>query len=149
MKLHLVKDQFKNLRPADKMTDEALSGFGIGEYLSCEIKRPRNGKFHRLFFALLSVVHDNLPEHLESRFPTVERLLWEIKLQTGRFDVAETMGGKTFYIPQSISFAKMDQDEFNAFFDEAMTVITKYIMPGTTIAELREAIHGEISKHSV
>ena len=148
MKLHLVKDRMGALRPADEHAEEALKGIKAGEYLKVELTRPRNIKFHRLFFALLTVVHHNLPEELELKYPTVERLLWEIKLQTGQFDLGESLSGKPYYIPHSISFAKMDEDSFEKFFTEAIGICRKYFLSGVSERELLDSVDTELSKYS-
>lgn len=135
------------LRPADQQAEEVLRKIPPGEYLFVDISRPRNGKFHRLFFALLSVVHENMNDEARQKWPTVDRLLWEVKMQTGYFDVAESVGGKPYYIPHSISFAGMDDDAFSEFFSKALDVCRRYIIPGVTEPELRAAVDAEIARY--
>lgn len=147
MDLLLTKSALGELRAADEATTQALQKIGAGEIVRAKISRPRNIKMHRLFFALLQVVWQNLPESMAEKIPTIDRLLWEIKLQTGRFDLHETLGGKMVPVPASISFAAMEQAEFDEFFADAMRVIRKFIMPGITDAELRRAVDEEIGKY--
>lgn len=147
MKIHVTKDNFGALRPADQSAKEALSKIGAGEYMTAEIKRPRNPKFHRLFFALLDVVMENMSHEQRDQWPTKERLLWEIKLQTGYFQMAESVGGKMYPIPSSISFASMDDVEFGEFFTKALDVCRRYFLPGVSDAELREALDAELAQY--
>lgn len=147
MKLHVVKDGLGALRPADQEATEALKKFPAGEYLTAEVRRPRNGKFHRLFFALLQVVHQNMPEKLEAQYPTIDRLLWEVKLQTGYFDQVVSLGGTSYFIPHSISFAKMDEDTFGQFFQKAIDICRKYFLPGVSEHVLRDHINAELSRY--
>jgi len=147
MQLHLTKDRMGALRPADDQATEALKHIKAGEYLKVDIVRPRGGAHHRLFFALLQTVHSNMTEELRHKYPTIDRLLLEIKLQTGYFDQAVSLGGKAYFIPKSISFARMDQGEFEEFFGKAITVCRKYFLPGTTEKELRDSIDAELSRY--
>lgn len=148
MKLHVTKTQLGHLVPADRESKEALQKIEAGEYLTADIKRPRNERYHRLFFALLTMVHDNLTDEQQDKWPTVERLLIEIKLQTGYFDMAESVTGKMYPITKSISFAAMDDGEFDQFFGKAISVVCRYILPGVTDAQLREALDQELSQYA-
>ena len=147
MKIHVLKDRMGALRAADEQAEEALKKMKAGEYLTADIVRPRNPKFHRLFFALLNVVFTNLPEELEKKIPNIDRLLLHIKLQTDHFDIDSTLGGKELYIPHSISFAEMDEDKFEVFFARAITVIRKHFLPGISERELRDSIDAELSRY--
>ena len=84
---------------------------------------------------------------MEKRFPTRERLRKELLIQTGRYDLSETLGGKILIEPHSMSFASMEGDEFERFFSDAMHVIRRHIIPGIDETELREAIDNEISRY--
>ena len=143
----VTKDRMGALRAADEAATESLRSLAPGEIYRVKLTRPRNLKFHRLFFALLTVVHSNLSDGMLAKYPTVDRLLWEIKLQTGRFDMHETLGDKMVPIPKSISFARMDQGKFDKFFTAALGVVRKFIIPGISERELRDAIDDEIGRY--
>lgn len=144
MRIYVRKDALGVLRPADRQAREALKRYKQDDVLSVDLKRPRNGRFHRKLWALLEVTMLHLPESMESKFPTAERLLWELKCQTGRFDVHTTLGGRETVIPHSISFAKMDEDEFGVFYSECVEVICKHILPGVSNDQLRASAEEEI-----
>ena len=140
MDVFLVKTRLGHLAPVDESARESLRAFGEGEVLRAKITRPRNVKRHRLFFALLNTVHMNLPEEMEARFPTVERLRKELLVQTGHFEMHQTLGGKTVIFPGSMSFDAMDETEFLAFFESAFKFVAKHILTGVDQFELREEI---------
>lgn len=146
MKIRCTKDRLGALRPADDESKAALTKIPAGEYMTAEIKRPRNPKRHRMFFALLDVVWSNLPEDMHQRYPTIERLRWELKVQTGFFDLHETLRGVQVPIVHSMSFAAMDDVEFELFFQKAMAVCRKYFLPGVTEKELRDAIDSQLAE---
>lgn len=125
------------LRPADDLGEAALRKIGHGEVLSVEIKRPRNVKHHRMFWALMGLVHDNL-DH--DRYPTVEDLVAAVKIAAGLRTRIELPNGDIGFIPGSIAFHKMDQDEFSKFYDRVCDLIAKYFLPGVNTDDLRREV---------
>ena len=148
MKINLVKDNFGKLVPADADAVQALKKYQAGEYLSADVVRPRNLKHHRRFWALITVVFENLPEHLEALYPTTERLVWELKRQTGYFEAMVTEDGTSYIVPKSISFASMDDAEFDKFFGEAIRVCIKVFLPQVSNIEIRTAVNEELARWS-
>ncbi len=147
MKIEVVKDRFGNIKGASNDACNVIRKFPQGEVLQAEIRRPRNAKFHRLFFALLNLVMENMPEKYEHMFPTIGHLLDELKFQCGYYEMHETIGGKKIPITKSISFAAMDEDEFGQFFSQAISVVRKYFFEGVDEDALRQEIDAELSKY--
>ena len=141
MKVLLTKNQYGCLAPGDSEATEVLSGIAQGEIVSCEIRRPRNIKFHRMFFALLGKAHENLPEDLASLYPTVERFLMAIKCELGYFDMLQTPSGMLYPITRSINFASMDEDEFHKFYREVLRYLCEIL--DVSEIELQEAASGK------
>ncbi len=125
--------------PADQASSDAWKKLPRGTVLRAKITRARNLKFHRKFWALATVTHDNLPDEMAARFPTVEALVMALKLATGRFDMLTTVKGLQVPVPHSISFARMDEDTFSAFYEDCIRVICTHVIPGIDDAELRDA----------
>jgi hypothetical protein len=123
--------------PADqKLTD----AWKVGDIVKFKAQKPRNGDHHRLMFALLSLVKDNLPEKYEEQFPSTEALLTELKFQVGHCEEHRTLGGKTTYLPKSIAFDAMDQAAFRVFYDDVIEVVIKYFLPTLTSDEIKNEI---------
>lgn len=125
------------LRPADEAGQEALAKIGNGELVTVEVKKSRNIKHHRMFWALMSIVHENL-DH--DRYPTVEDLTAAVKIAAGLRTRIELPNGETGFIPGSIAFAKMDQTAFDAFYNRVCDLICKHFLPGVTNEALREEV---------
>ena len=123
MKILMRKD-LTSLRPADRMAEEALAKVKAGEIVSVDFARPRNLAMHRWWWQLVSIVADNMPGNLSP-----EIVCEVIKIRVGHVSVVRTAKGEVF-IPKSISFAAMKQDEFTAFVDRAVRVIVQDILPG-------------------
>lgn len=127
------------LFPVDDEGTGVLFKIKLGKEVGCEVIQRRNPKHHRLFFAILKFIK----EHCERFEPTpIEKIKDAVKLATGLADTfidAET--GKTYYVLRSMSWASMDQIEFNRFFDDATQVIaTRWMPPGTTAESVRDEL---------
>lgn len=92
----------------------------IGEVYFCEIKKPRNLLFHKKFFALISLGHENTKLDMP-----LEAYRAYVTMKAGWVDVFETRGGKKMALPKSISFANMDDDEFAKLYLSVIHVIGK------------------------
>jgi hypothetical protein len=134
MKIYLRKNLSK-LEPADNEAAEVLKKWKQGEVLSCEVKKPRNYRFHKKAFSLFNIVFEN-----QDKYDTLNDVLTEIKLRTGHYQEHVTMKGVVVYVPKSISFVSMDEDEFNAFYNKAVNIVLKYFIPDTTREELEMEI---------
>lgn len=113
----------------------------IGIDVLCEITRPRNYEFHKKFFALIRLTFDNLPERIHHMLNvrSEEDLLTCIKLDLG---LATTIyhGGREIVKPGSISFAAMDNDEFERFYNRALDLILSKYLRGATREQIAEEI---------
>lgn len=113
----------------------------VGEDVLVEIKRPRNYEFHKKFFALIRLTFDNLPERLHHMLNvwSEEDMLVCIKLDLG---LATTIyhGGRECIKLGSISFAAMDNDEFERFYNRALDLILRKYLRGTTREQIAEEI---------
>ncbi len=120
--------------PADEGAAELMRSIRLGECVSVEVKRPRNIQHHRLFFALLNLVFEN-----QEHFKTVDELRFALCIAIGHADPVVTRSG-THMKPRSISFGKMDQAEFNTFFDRAVNFICTEVLPGMDSEALRNEV---------
>ena len=149
MKLFLIKSKTGTLAPVHDDDREKLKKWPAGEMLQCSVTVPRNVGFHRKYFAMLQLVFDNLPEtkwkvgNNKVEIRTVDELLWHVKFQAGHYEQKMTLGGKIVYEPKSISFAAMDDESFQEFYQRSLDVICKYFLP------LSEKEREEFEKHLI
>ena len=97
-----------------------------GTNVEVEVKRARNVRFHKKFFALLRLVLNNLPESVinEKELYSEDAFLLQIKEDMKLYHV--TKGGVKQYI--SISFTEMDELTFERFYSNTVRLITiKYL----------------------
>lgn len=129
--------QLGALRPADEAGAEVLRKLANGELLTVEIKRPRSIKHHRMFWALMTVVWNQMDR---DKYPTVEDLAGAIKILVGLRTRVELPDGLIGFIPGSISFHKMDQTGFDDFYNRVCDLIAEKFLPGVTSDELRHEV---------
>lgn len=92
----------------------ALEGIAQGERVRFEIRQWRNVDRHRAYWAMLSDVIAATECALSP-----ERLHEVIKLETGVVEFVRLPNGMKVALPGSISFDKMAEREFVAFFQAA------------------------------
>jgi hypothetical protein len=123
------------LRASDVQGRELLQKIKQGQQVEVVIKQARNGKQHRLYWALMGLIYPH-----QSRYATQEQLSNAIKCAVGWCDQIELAGGRIMAVPKSISFANMPQEEFGQFFDKVIELVLEKILPGVTSEDLRREL---------
>ncbi len=116
-----LKKQLGALRPADAMAEEQMAELPEGAVVRARVTRPRSVQHHRLFFALLKLVHENSPAG--AKWPLLDDFREIVTIGAGYYRWIELPNGKRESRAQSIAFHKMDQNEFNKFFEAAIDCI--------------------------
>lgn len=122
--IDLIKHHSGFLLPSLPKDKEALDKWINGEILRAEVSKKRNAKFHRKAFALINVIYE-----AQDRYTNREHLLTDIKCRTGHYHEFISSLGELFYIPDSISFAKCDQLEFEQWYSKVIDVALETYMP--------------------
>jgi hypothetical protein len=104
------------LQPDGADCAAVFSKLPFGRAIQVDIKQPRNVRFHRLYWALVNRIADAIGSEPE----TVSDLL---KIETGHCTLVRSKKYGDLRLPQSISFAKMDEMAFRKFFDACVLVI--------------------------
>jgi len=99
------------LVPADYHADDAVHEIAENREVLVTLRRARNPKFHRWFFALLRKVIENT----DKRWNTEEQLLYSLKIATGHCEPVIALTGEMMLYPKSINFGAMDEIKFKAF----------------------------------
>ena len=117
--------------PADQEDQVKAHKVSQGEIVEARSVDQRNVQHHRKFFALINIAWDNLPESMDKHFPTPEHLRKELIKRAGFYEEYTDLKGNKQYLPQSIAFNKMSQEEFEELYSRVLDVIIKYIIPGS------------------
>ncbi len=131
MKL-FVKNTLSGLVPLYPADLEEKKRLKLGAEYEVEIKHPRNIGFHKKFFALVNIGHQNTS--LEMPFETYRRY---VIMKAGYFKVYNT-GKGSYYEAESISFAKMDQIQFEEVYSRVLDIIIKDL--GVSKDEIEETL---------
>ena len=129
----LIRTKNRGFQPFDVREFERV---GPGEIITVEWRRSRNPDFHRKFFALVKFIYDQMPEfgapvvydgQQISPRKSFDAVRYWLTVKAGYYDVVGLPNGKVRIEPKSVSFAKMDQDEFerlySAMIDAALEVL--------------------------
>jgi hypothetical protein len=108
----------------------------LGATVELKGRRPRNPGHHRKLFALLSLLADNREE-----FSSTEDALLGLKavLGYGTWKKLHPKAEREVFVPDSIAFENMPQDDFNEFYEAAVAAVIRWWLP-VNDNELREAI---------
>ena len=131
----LMAKTLTGLVPSDDASREDLRGIKLGTILRCKVSRLRNASHHRKFFALLNTVWSACDQ-----WPSVDSLLTDLKFRLRHTDdVLLVSTGEIVRIPKSISFASMDQTEFDQFYASALRELCE-MAGGIEESALRQAV---------
>lgn len=121
--------------PMSQAAREFHAGTKLDKTIELKGRRPRNPKHHAKLFALLSIVADNSED-----FQSPEDVLIGVKAALGYGRWIQPKGAtREIFIPDSIAFENMSQDEFEPFFDLAVAAVRRWWLP-IEVEDLREAI---------
>lgn len=113
----------------------------VGETVLCTIRKPRNYEFHKKFFALVRLTYDNLPERLVRMLNVrnEDDMLACFKLDLGLYTLA-WHGRRPVCKLGSISFAAMDETEFQNFYNRCVDLVLSTYLRGTERQSLIEEV---------
>lgn len=118
------------LRPWGTESASLLGKVPFNKPLQVEVKQPRNSKHSALYWVLCHRIADAIGCEADD----ISHIL---KVRTGHVRHVKTKRGVE-EVPQSISFAKMDQQAFRAFWDKCLVVIETEI--GIARPDILEAV---------
>lgn len=108
----------------------ALSKVPFGKSFAAELRQPRNGAFHRLYWALCQRVAEGIGA-------TAENVSDALKIATGHYTTLRTKTYGDLKQPKSISFAAMDNAAFSEFFERCVqTIYTEWKIDPAAVEDL-------------
>ena len=118
MKILMSKTLSGQLKPCYDSDAELLKKIKAGDEVECEIKRPRNLKFHKKLFSLLNLVYSN-----QELYKDINDLRKDLTIAAGYFTERFDFNGTCIIEAQSISFSNMSQDTFDEYYQKILTAI--------------------------
>jgi hypothetical protein len=114
-----------------------MAGLEVGECVRVAYVVPRNAKFHRKFFAMLNVGFDAWDPMRERKRNTYKGVVIAKNFEQFREDVTILAGYRECYFDldgrmrvkaKSISFANMEQDEFERLYSAVADVLLELFL---------------------
>lgn len=136
---HFLFGCFDGFLDADR---KAWKGFwkrfiklGPGEMAQAEIVIPRNYKFHKKFMALMNFAFDAWePDRSRKTYKgrpitkNFDRFRKDIVIQAGFYEQTFDLDGRMRLEAQSISFANMDEAQFEAVYSACVDVVLQKVL---------------------
>lgn len=116
----MVKTEGGDLIGWDAKDQDYIARLRPGESLECDTRKARNPAQHKKFFALFDASF-----HGQSKYTNPKDLMRELKIRAGWYDEYITQGGKVVYVPKSLSWGTMGDDEFKKFYNEAVVALAE------------------------
>lgn len=120
MEVLLVKQLNNSFKVAHNSDYEKIKKLKVGQSYKAKITKPRNLKFHRKFFALVTMVYYN-----QEVYDNCDRLRKDLTIAAGFYNDWIDFNGKTQIEAQSINFGAMNQETFDIMYDRVIDVIVK------------------------
>ena len=132
MKITMVKQPGGVLSPARDMDADSLAKFKTGEQYQIEIKRTRSPGFHRKMFEFLGFCFEHWKSDREfmderGQFDVFRNNLTVI---AGYYNTYYTIKGEPRIEAKSLSFASMEQDEFESCYKALVDAAMRTIFTG-------------------
>jgi hypothetical protein len=148
MELYLQRTKH-GLSPEDPIGAEMLEKYRFGDRLLCKITKPRNPLFHKKFFKLLQVGFNYWePGEINSKYGKPEKnfdqFRKDVTILAGFYTVVTRLDGSVRVEPKSISFASMDEEEFERLYSNVLNVLLEKIFIGYTEKSVREMAENEL-----
>ena len=129
-----MKAQFRRsevgLLPASDESREWFSKLKIGATVEGDFVQPRNPTFHRKFFALLQFAFEHWADtaprlkHKDIEVqPDFERFRKDVTIMAGRYKPVVNLKNELRIEADSISFAKMSQEDFEKLYSQTIQVL--------------------------
>lgn len=119
----------------------------LGEVVTVVIKRVRNGKFHRKYFALLNLgfeYWETGDREYKGRAiaKNFERFRKDVAIMAGHYDPVWNLAGEMRLEARSISFASMDEAEFEKLYETTVQILIDKVLAakGFTREEVDRAV---------
>lgn len=135
MKLCLKKTDEHTLAPVDEKGLEWINKISKKDTLIADIVKPRNAKFFRKFFVLVEVAYDAWMPDETIDLPAkkdIDVFREELTIAAGHYEAVYLMDGGVKLKAKSISWAKMEQDEFERLYSSVINVVLQGVLSSYT-----------------
>lgn len=141
----IVRKMHHAFVPVDNANLELMESFKIGGEYRATFTQPRNLPFFRKFWALLDLAFDSWePEPVFYKGAEIqgskERFRKDLIILAGHGEPFFNINGEVRYEAKSISFAKMNEETFEALYSSVITVVLQRVLVNYTEDDLRMTV---------
>jgi hypothetical protein len=142
----MLRKLYNSFAPNDLETAEAMEKIKPNAVVKAEITQPRNLAFHRKFFALIDVAFEAwdcpVTEYKgQAIAKNRDRFRKDLTILAGFGYPVCNVKGDVRYEATSISFARMDEIEFEALYSRVVDVILTRVLTHYTRADLDNVVN--------
>ena len=109
-----------------------------GQVIEVDATRPRNSAFHRKYFALLNYAFENWDIPETDAVKGFDRFRDDITILAGHYLSYYRVDKSVRIEAKSISFAKMDQAEFDTLYSKTVDILLARILPTHTTEDINK-----------
>lgn len=120
-KLSLVKQLNGMFKCAYDSDLEVAKKIKVGDIWEYEYKQSRNSRFLKKYFALLNLCFQN-----QDVYRNLEDLRHDLTIDSGYFTVSFNLQGDEVKRAKSISFANMEEEEFEKLYSDTLDSIIRH-----------------------
>ena len=132
---------FGGLIPADQTSKDWLDKTKHGQFVEVEITRPRNWQFHKKYFALLNFAFENWDIPNDSAAKNFEKFRGDLIIMAGFYEKVWSPNGEMRLYPKSISFANMEEQEFQELYSKTVSIILEKVLTTYTEDDITKALN--------
>lgn len=104
----------------DNDSAEKLSSLGLDTIVKCSCKKNRNYENHKRFFKFIQIAFE-----MQSHFDNVEHFRKWLIMKSGYYETIVAPNGNTIFLPQSVAFEKIEEEEFKILFKKCVATMVK------------------------
>lgn len=128
--------------PADDVARELFRKWPVGEERRCDIVKPRDNRNLRRWWALCNLVYQNCEQ-----YKSPDQVHQHLKILAGHCTpIVSKSSGEVFLIPDSISYARLEESEFEDVFKRTVAAVCEHILPTVTSRTIEEEILNLLSR---
>lgn len=131
----LVKKRAGHLSAGDARARDIIGQMSIGECALCTVRRVRNPKLHRKFFALVKFAFDNWRPVDGKEFRNIESFRKELIIAAGFHQTVLGVDGAVRLEAKSVAWDRMGEEEFTPLYEAVVAVLGDGFIPGLTATE--------------
>lgn len=142
----LMKTASGVLAPHDDGADEFIRKMKTGALAHADFKRVRNYQFHKKYFALIKFAFDQWEPAGELQYKgmpvqkNLKRFRKDIAILSGFFETTVNLKGEVRLEAKSISFAQMDDYEFEELYQATISIVLAKVLKNFTRADLDRVV---------